>query len=49
MDVLDALRLLYHEKGSDYFEYVRKITKSDNATAVAVKANDLKHNLERGN
>ena len=46
--VVDALRLLTHEKSTDYIEYVRAIALSGNKTAIAVKTNDLHHNLERG-
>lgn len=47
-DVLAALQLLTHDEGQDYFEYVRKIAESGNITAIHVKVNDLRHNLERG-
>ena len=47
-DVLAALQLLTHDDGQDYFEYVRKIAGSGNITAIHVKTNDLKHNLDRG-
>lgn len=47
-DVLAALQLLTHDDGQDYFEYVRKIAGSGNITAIHVKTNDLRHNLERG-
>ena len=46
--VVDALRLLTHEKGTDYLDYVRGIDDSDNPIAINVKCNDLEHNLERG-
>ena len=46
--VVDALRLLTHEKGTDYLDYVRRINDSDNPVAINVKCNDLEHNLERG-
>lgn len=46
--VVDALRLLTHEKGTDYLDYVRRIDDSDNPIAINVKCNDLEHNLERG-
>ena len=46
--VVDALRLLTHEKGTDYLDYVRRITDSHNPIAINVKCNDLEHNLERG-
>ena len=49
-DVLAALRLLTHAKteDEDYFDYVRRIAASGNTTAIRVKMNDLRHNLERG-
>ncbi len=46
--VVDALRLLTHEKGTDYMEYVGRIADSHNPIAINVKSNDLEHNLERG-
>ena len=42
--VITALRLLTHEKGTDYFDYIRKI-KAD-PVATAVKIADLKHNAD---
>ena len=47
-DVLAALELLTHDKGTDYFEYVYKIAHSGNYTAIHTKINDLKHNFDRG-
>ena len=47
-DVLAALQLLTHSKTEDYFDCVRRIATSGNATAIHVKLNDLRHNLERG-
>lgn len=43
-EVLDALRLLTHEKGADYFEYVRAI--KDDPIAKAVKLADIAHNSD---
>lgn len=43
-EILDALRLLTHEKGVDYKEYVRAI--KENPIAKAVKLADLKHNSD---
>lgn len=40
--------LLYHDKSVPYLDYVRNIVKSENRTALAVKLNDLHHNLARG-
>lgn len=47
--IIDALRLLTHDKDVDYFEYVGEIKK--NSLAKKVKIADLKHNsmLERFN
>ena len=47
-EVLAALELLTHDKGTDYFEYVYRIAHSGNYTAIHTKINDLKHNLDRG-
>lgn len=46
--IVDALRLLKHDKGTDYYDYVRRIIDSGNTIALAVKRNDLTHNLQRG-
>ena len=43
-EVTDALRLLNHEKGTDYFDYVRAI--KQNPVAVKVKLADLAHNSD---
>ena len=42
--VIEALRLLTHDKDTDYFEYVRKL--KDNPIAKAVKIADLEHNSD---
>ena len=42
--VIDALRLLTHPEGVDYFDYVRRL--SGNAVARRVKIADLKHNMD---
>lgn len=47
-EVVDALRLLTHEKGTEYMDYVRRIADSHNPIAINVKCNDLEHNLARG-
>lgn len=44
-DVLDALKLLTHREGTDYFEYVRAIRK--NPVAVKVKLADIAHNSDQ--
>ena len=43
-EVLDALRLLTHERETDYFEYVRAI--KENPIAKAVKLADIAHNSD---
>ncbi len=47
-EIVDALKLLTHEKGTDYYEYVKRIIDSGNETAINVKLNDLAHNIARG-
>lgn len=47
-EVVDALRLLTHNKDEQYFDYVRRIAESRNPIAINVKCNDLEHNLARG-
>lgn len=47
-NIVDALRLLTHNKNEEYLDYVRHIAVSGNNLAIAVKFNDLHHNLERG-
>ena len=44
-EVMDALKLLTHEEGTDYFEYVQKI--KGNPVAVKVKLADLAHNADQ--
>ena len=46
--VVNALRLLTHQKGTDYYTYVQKIIDSGNPIALQVKYNDLQHNYARG-
>lgn len=46
--IVDTLRLLTHDKETPYMDYVRKICESGNKVALAVKINDLNHNLKRG-
>jgi (p)ppGpp synthase/HD superfamily hydrolase len=43
-EVIEALRLLTHEAGVDYFDYVRKI--KTNPIAKSVKLADLTHNSD---
>ena len=47
-EIVDAIRLLTHDKSEPYLDYVRRIAESGNKIAIAVKLNDLHHNLERG-
>ena len=44
-EVVEALRLLTHDKGTDYFEYVKAI--KQNPLAKAVKLVDLEHNSDQ--
>ena len=46
--IVSALRLLTHDKTTDYFQYIRHIIDSRNPIALQVKYNDLKHNYARG-
>ncbi len=43
-EVIDALKLLCHQKGMPYMEYIERL--SSNKIAKAVKMADLKHNME---
>lgn len=43
-EVIEALRLLTHEKGTDYYEYIEKI--GTNPVATAVKLADIEHNSD---
>ena len=44
-EVITALKLLTHDKGTDYFEYVRSVRQ--NPIAVKVKLADLAHNSDQ--
>ena len=44
-EVIDALELLTHKDGADYFDYVRKI--KTNPIATKVKLADLNHNSDQ--
>ena len=46
--IVDTLMLLCHDKSVPDLDYVRNIVESGNRTALAVKLNDLHHNLARG-
>ena len=43
-EVIEALKLLTHEEGVEYFDYIKRI--STNELAVKVKLADLKHNSD---
>lgn len=44
-EITDALRLLTHAEGTDYFDYVRAI--KQNPLAKAVKLEDIRHNSDQ--
>lgn len=46
--IVNALRLLTHDKNEDYFDYIQHIIDSENPIALQVKYNDLQHNFARG-
>lgn len=48
VEVIEALKLLTHDKETPYMEYIKRICKSGNRAAINVKLNDLRHNLARG-
>lgn len=43
-EVINALRLLTHKKGTDYYEYIERI--GNNPVARAVKLADIEHNSD---
>lgn len=43
-EIIDALRLLTHQKGADYMEYVKAI--AGNPIARKIKMADLRHNMD---
>lgn len=45
-EVIDAIKLLTHEKGIPYMEYVKQIKDSKNKNAISVKLADLQHNSD---
>ena len=47
-DIIESLKLLTHDKTTDYYDYVQHIIDSGNITAINVKRNDLTHNIARG-
>ena len=46
--IVNALRLLTHDKSEGYYDYVQRIIDSENPIALQVKYNDLQHNFARG-
>ncbi len=46
--VIEALRLLTHDKTTPYDSYIQQIIDSGNPLALQVKYNDLQHNFARG-
>lgn len=46
--IVDTLRLLTHDKQTPYMDYIRNICEAGDKVALAVKLNDLNHNLKRG-
>lgn len=47
-EVIEALRLCTRPREMPYDDYLTRILESGNRTAIRVKMNDLRHNLERG-
>lgn len=47
-NIVNALKLLTHNKDIPYLDYVRNIINSGNQLAIVTKLSDLSHNLERG-
>lgn len=47
-EVIEALRLLTHDKQTPYMGYIERICRSGNDVALRVKLNDLTHNIARG-
>lgn len=46
--VVNAVKLLTHDKTEDYFSYIQRVIDSGNPIALHVKHNDLRHNFLRG-
>lgn len=44
-EIVDILRLLTHDKNTDYMEYIEKI--KSNKMATKVKIADIKHNMDK--
>ena len=47
-ELIEVLNLLTHKENVSYNDYINNIIESKNKTALIVKRNDLRHNLERG-
>lgn len=47
-EIISVLQILTHNKSVPYMDYIRSIKSSGNLTALHVKLNDLRHNLQRG-
>lgn len=47
-EVVSAVSLLTHREGIPYMGYIDNIIQSGNSVAIAVKMNDLRHNIARG-
>lgn len=45
--VIETLKLLTHNKGTSYDDYITMIIRSGNKVAINVKMNDLMHNISR--
>lgn len=48
LEVVECVRLLTRVPGFEYMDYIKNILDYDIDTAINVKVNELKHNLERG-
>ena len=48
LKIIHALQVLTHDKSVPYMDYIRNIEASGNDTALKVKINDLRHNIQRG-
>lgn len=46
-EIVDAVKLLTRDPKQKYFEYIKDLIDSENKIAIAVKLNDLHHNLMR--
>lgn len=48
VSVVNALKILTHDKSTPYYDYVQRIIDSRNPIALRTKFNDLTHNYNRG-